>query len=521
MKPRSFQTVAALAVLSIAFHCADGGNPAPVETVPAAPVIAPDYSEIVIPPNIAPLNFSIREPGTRYRVLIEAGDGSRIDLQTAGPEIRIPVKPWKRMLSRNRRKEMRVRVDVRSAAGKWVRYAPIRNFIAEEEIDSHLAYRLIEPQFRYWKRMGIYQRNLESFDERCILENGMTDGNCMNCHSFCNNSPDRMLFHMRTGDAAGTMLVSGRRAVKVNTNTAFNKPGAYPSWHPSGRLIAFSVNKLTQFFHGSGEIRDVLDWASDLILYHVASNTVSSHQSIADLDRMETFPAWSADGRFLYFCSAPKIEAFKSKEGYVAFENIRYCLINIGYDIEKDAWGERETVLSSEETGLSVVMPRPSPDGRFLLFCMAKYGSFPVYRPDSDLYLMDLRSGEIRKPDINSDRADTFHSWSKNGRWFVFSSKRIDGLCARPYFCHVDTAGHVSKPFVMPQKDPSFYRTFLKTYNVPELMDGPVTVRWHDLVSAAYDNGRGLNAKLDPRVNVDRTTGATPKAEAIGHATEE
>ncbi len=341
----------------------------------------------------------------------------------------------------------------------------------------------------------------------------------MNCHSFLNNSPGDMLFHMRSGDAAGTMLVRDGSVVKVNTNTAFNRPGAYPSWHPSGRLIAFSVNKLTQFFHGSGEVRDVLDWASDLILYRIASNTVSSHPKIADLGRMETFPAWSADGRFLYFCSAPNPDRFRTKEGRVAFDKIQYDLMRIGYDIETDTWGDLETVLTSAETGLSVLMPRPSPDGRFLLFCTAKYGSFPVFRPESDLYLMDLRTGKYRKPGINSDRADTFHSWSKNGRWFVFSSKRIDGLCARPYFCHVDENGEVSKPFVMPQKDPAFYRTFLKTYNVPELVDGPVTVRWQDLTAAAYDNKHALNAKLDPRVKVDRTTGATPKAGAIGRVT--
>ena len=34
------------------------------------PHISPDYRDILIPPNIAPLNFAIHEPGTRFQVRI-------------------------------------------------------------------------------------------------------------------------------------------------------------------------------------------------------------------------------------------------------------------------------------------------------------------------------------------------------------------------------------------------------------------------------------------------------------------
>ena len=36
--------------------------------------------------------------------------------------------------------------------------------------------------------------------------------------------------------------------------------------------------------------------------------------------------------------------------------------------------------------------------------------------------------------------------------------------------------GHGSKPFELPQQDPDYHRQFLKSYNIPELMRGPVEV---------------------------------------------
>ncbi len=167
----------ALLVLCLAVRSADPSVSTNVETVSRAPVIEPDYSGIVIPPNIAPLNFSVREPGVRYRVEIRSAEGSPITLQGKKPDFQIPQGPWKRLLSANQGREILFDIEVQSESGRWTRYAAIRNRIARERIDSRLVYRLIEPQFRYWKHMGIYQRNLENFEESCILRNELTGEN--------------------------------------------------------------------------------------------------------------------------------------------------------------------------------------------------------------------------------------------------------------------------------------------------------------------------------------------------------
>ena len=113
---------------------------------------------------------------------------------------------------------------------------------------------------------------------------------------------------------------------------------------------------------------------------------------------------------------------------------------------------------------------------------------------------MDLESGVTRLLKINSDETDSHHTWSSNSRWIVFSSKRRDGLLARPYFCHISKDGTISKPFVLPQKDPAFYNGFLKTYNVPELAPLPVQVSPQKILQVMNNNSKRKNAQLDPEL---------------------
>lgn len=468
------------------------------------PLIYPDYSEIVIPPNIAPLNFKIKEKGKQYYVKIIPAYGNPIEIYSKDSKIIMPMGSWKEMLNQNRGKKFQFDVYVENLKGHWQRFKSINNWIANENIDNYLVYRLIHPGHNFWGKLGIYQRNLQNYDEEPILLNRITDNSCMNCHSFCNNDPNLMMLHIRGGKYGGTLLNRWGNIVKVNTKTKFNKAGSYPAWHPNGKLIAFSVNNLLQFFHAVGESRDVLDRTSDLIVYDIDSNSITTCDDISSPERMETFPTWSPDGKYLYFCSAPKLDTYTTiidgKEELL-YNEIRYDLMRIRYYPESKTWGKLETVLSSAGTKMSITEPRISPDGRYLLICMSDYGNFPIYRESSDIYLVDLKTNKYYKPNINSTRAETFHSWSSNSRWFVFSSKREDGFCARPYFSYIDKNGKVYKPFLLPQKDPEFYSDYLITYNVPELIKGPVTVKPQLLATIASDQNKSIQAVLAPNIS--------------------
>jgi hypothetical protein len=173
------------------------------------------------------------------------------------------------------------------------------------------------------------------------------------------------------------------------------------------------------------------------------------------------------------------------------YDKIQYDLVRIAYDAATGRWGQVETVVAAARLGKSISLPQISPDGRFLMFCGHDYGSFPIFQPGSDLYMLDLSllrtPGEAaprRLDEINSPRSDSYHTWSSNSRWVLFSSKREDGLFARLYIAHLEDGGRFGKPFVLPQQDPEFYGRCLMTYNRPELLAEPVTVSPAELARA-------------------------------------
>ena len=158
--------------------------------------------------------------------------------------------------------------------------------------------------------------------------------------------------------------------------------------------------------------------------------------------------------------------------------------MRVAYDIDRDQWGEPEVLLSAAQSGGSAAQPKVSPDNRWVLFGLARCGNFPIYQPNSDLFLFDLRTRRCQRLSINSEQADSWHCWSANGSWIVFSSKRLDGVFARPFFSHFDGEGQFSKPFVLPQEEPSFYEHYVKTFNVPELVLGTIEVKQSALARA-------------------------------------
>lgn len=83
---------------------------------------------------------------------------------------------------------------------------------------------------------------------------------------------------------------------------------------------------------------------------------------------------------------------------------------------------------------------------------------------------MDLKTRQSHPlSDANSARAESYHSWSSNGRWIAFTSRRNDGNYTQIFFSYIDRDGRAHKAIQMPQEDPAHDMESTVGYNVPEL----------------------------------------------------
>lgn len=474
-----FRLVTALVFAVLFANCT--GNYRQANDVKRIAKIFPEYYDVTLPKNIAPLNFIIREPGSKFRVEIAGENGNPIIISQRSPKIKIQLEKWHRLLEANAGKQLNI--DILSFNDdKWNRYDRISHRISEFPIDPVLVYRLVHATYLKWDKMGIYQRDLTGFGEMPIIENSSTDNGCMNCHTFSKNNPAKMAMHFRIVNP-GTVILNNGKLTKANTKTDETmSAGIYPAWHPDGKHIAFSTGKISP--HLTTRLYkpvDVADKASGLIIYNTENNTVITSPEIST-NRRESMPEWSADGSYLYFTSAP--EAQKSDQESLLHS--RYSLMRIAYNPATESLGKAEMVIDADSIGKSISMPAASPDGKFMICALSDYGYFTIFHQNSDLYLINLETKSLKKMELNSNTAESHSSWSSNGRWLVFSSKRTDGVLTRPYIAFIDSAGNAHNPFVLPQEDPEIYDLLQANYNRPDLVTGkvelsPVEIR--DLVA--------------------------------------
>ena len=400
-----------------------------------------------------------------------------------GDKIQPDADDWQRL--KEAAKGNAIKVEVYAEENdSWTRYKSFDIFVSPDSIDSYISYRLIPPSYVTYEELTINQRCLENYDESVIYDNLLcsegAQGQCINCHNYQQYNPDRMQFHARH-NMGGTIIAYDGTIKKVGMkNDSILSAGVYPAWHPWLKLIVYSTNMTGQIFHSVNPNKiEVFDSESDLIAYDVEKNEVTNIEN--DTTEMECFPFWAPDGKALYYCSAHfeyRDTIDKGKEFVTRTQEAKYNLYKKRFDPETMQFGPRELVFAADSLGKSATLPRISPDGRYLMFTVAKYGIFHIWHHDADLWMLDLQTGEVRNmEEINSPDTESYHSWSSNGRWVVFSSRRYDSNYTRPYIAHIDKNGHASKPFELPCANPDYHRQLLKSYNVPEFMRGPVTIK--------------------------------------------
>ena len=446
-------------------------KPENVTKVDKLPAIFPDYSGVTIPDGIAPMNFNVTgDDCDCVDVTVKGSKGGEV--HSNGDYAKFDLDDWHSLTRQNKGGTLTFTVCVEKD-GKWTQYKDFTMTVSPYAIgDWGLTYRRIAPGYEVYGHMGIYQRDLSTFDETPIFDNLAAPGACVNCHTPNRTNPDQYTFHVRGEHGATVVHRDGKEELLKAKNDSIHGSMVYPYWHPSGKYCAYSTNNTHQSFHSVRSERiEVFDQSSDVFVYEPSTHQLILDSLLMTKDHYETYPAFSPDGRTLYFCSST---AEPIPSGY---KDIKYNICKIAFNPDNGTFGTRvDTIFNARKMGKSATHPRPSYDGRYLMFTMSDYGCFPIWHKEADNWLLDLRTGKAQPMTAaNSDNTDSWHNWSANSHWFVFTSRRGDGLYTRLYIASVDDKGNVSKPFLLPQENPlDYYDKLLDSYNTPDFTTKPV-----------------------------------------------
>ena len=123
------------------------------------PEIIPDYKEVTIPVNIAPLNFGLSEKTEPIKQAIARFTSSDYTFQVEMKKgtFPIPESDWKTLVEKSAGGAFEVQVIAREK-DEWVGYRPFTIYVSPDSIDAYLAYRRIEPGYELWKELGIYRQ---------------------------------------------------------------------------------------------------------------------------------------------------------------------------------------------------------------------------------------------------------------------------------------------------------------------------------------------------------------------------
>ena len=454
------------------------------------PDIYPDYIGVTVPAGIAPLNFNIPEAYDRVFVRVTGSRGG--ELKVRGRWADFPVRAWRTLTEQNAGGTLQFTVLGRKD-GQWTQWRDFILYVSETPLpDYGITYRKIAPGYTTYSRIGIYQRDLHSFREDPILESTLTPGQCVGCHMPNATNPSQFMFHLRGRHGATLIQKDGVRDwISTKTDSTIGNV-AYTYWHPDGRWFAGSINPVRQaFWTGDQRLIEVFDLASDLVVMDTDDYSLVVDPRFTTEDYLETSPAFTPDGKTLYFCKAKAFDVPRQ------VDSIRYDLVRTSFDAETGTLGEIETVIPASRAGKSISFPRPSYDGRWLMYNQADFSVFPIDHKEADLWLMDLETGETRPlEEVNSPFSESFHNWNSNSGWFLFCSRRGDGLYVNVYLSSIDAEGRCTKPFLLPQQNPrKYYHETLYSFNVPDFTLEKVHFDTRGVYEAVFSDER-VQAKV-------------------------
>jgi Flp pilus assembly protein TadD len=293
---------------------------------------------------------------------------------------------------------------------------------------------------------------------------------CGNCHSFADNGSTLGLDVDYGNDkgAYAVMPVSKHMVLddaKIITWADFKREdgeltfGLLSRVSPTGRYVVSTVKDRSVFV----AIPDIMisqlffPIKGILVVYDRETKKFTALPGADDPQYVQSNAVWSPDGKEIVFARAKAYRAERLEQQNSALVDVkdvpeftvdkmpfRYDLYRIPFNDGKG--GTPKPLQGASDNGMSNFFPKYSPDGKWIVFCKAK--SYMLLQPDSELYIVPAAGGVARRLRYNTARMNSWHSWSSNSRWLVFSSK-VNTAYTQLFLTHIDENGNDSPPVLL------------------------------------------------------------------------
>ncbi len=311
---------------------------------------------------------------------------------------------------------------------------------------------------------------------------------CTSCHVVSRDGK-YLSMEMNYGNDSGAQFISPVKENMVLTGNDFFSWNDYPRqgilpktrglfarMSPSGSYVIGSVNEISlALLTNDHRFSQVFFPTYGILAYYsVADKKFRPLPGADDYDYVQTNPDWSPHEKYIAFARAvTKNEVHdditdvspKKKDADIYTLNKQY---NIQFDLYRIPFnnghgGAPQPLEGGSNNGMSNYFPRHSPDGKWIVFTQSKTGI--MLQPDSQLYIIPAGGGEARRMTCNRELFNSWHSWSPNSRWLLFSSK-VNTPFTEIFLTYIDETGKDHPPVLLSRfSDPRF------AANVPEFVN--------------------------------------------------
>ncbi len=469
-----------------------GVSPTPASTL----TIAYPFDGALFPPEIvAPtIRWTDNSAAARWRLDFKLPDGRILSRESLETRFRPDSRLWEELKQATQDRFLTLTITgLPQAPGQESLSAALLTFgTSSDPVGDSLFYRevilpfeqamLDTPALRW--RFGSIARE----EQPPVVLTGLPV--CANCHSFSKDGAilgmdvdyanDKGSYAMvRTGAQVSLEakdIISWVSLDKADPTKTF---GLLPQVSPDGRFVMATVKDQSIFVAVSNNLaysqlffptKGVLGW------YDRQESRFGKLPGASAPDLVQANPVWSPDGQELLFARAKAYDISRLltlgvsvltpkdvPEFFGGGQKFKYDLYRIPFN--GGAGGTPVPVPGASNNGKSNYFPRFSPDGKWLVFCQAD--SFMLLQPDANLFILPAAGGTPRKLRANRDSMNSWHSWSSNSRWLVFSSK-INGPYTQLFLTHIDAEGNDSPPVLLEQ-----FTAPERAANIPEFVALP------------------------------------------------